>query len=343
MGAKEPEIVPLHAGFDVVYRGFHRRQVIEHIDNLEEQLRYTSVDRAEALAQAADLRKLLEMTRGDLEESRARIERLEMSPNTTAGATERLHRMLLLAEDESAELRLRAEREADSLRQRTEVEVAELRREAEAEIAELRAAAQEHARDLREAAARRAADLDEREVELERRRADTETYLAERAAQVDAECADALARAQEDADRLLRETAEQCNRLETESEDRRTKVQNYFELTMTHRRDEAAQQFAEQEELASARASFVVKMACREAERRIAEIHEHVDELTELRRIVATQLAEARAVLAAAADRLPGLIPEQTTGQTTGQTAEQTTGRPGPVPEQNADGQRVGA
>src|SRR5689334_19601083 len=65
MGAKAQEVVPLHAGFDVVYRGFHRRQVIEYIDNLEDQLRYTSIDRAEAMAQAADLRKLLEMTRQD--------------------------------------------------------------------------------------------------------------------------------------------------------------------------------------------------------------------------------------------------------------------------------------
>ncbi|CCH34490.1 hypothetical protein ABZ816_37705 [Actinosynnema sp. NPDC047251] len=326
MGAKEPEIVPLHAGFDVVYRGFHRRQVIEHIENLEEQLRYTSVDRAEALAQAADLRKLLEMTRGDLEGARARVERLEMSPATTAGATERLHRMLLLAEEESAELRLRAERDVDSLRKRTEVELSELRREAEAEIAALRADADQHARELSAAAARRAAELDQREVDLERRRADTETHLANRTSQVEADCAAAMAQAQDDADRLLRETAEQCNRLETESEERRTKAHNYFELTMTHRRDEAAQHFAEQEELAKARAAFVVKLACREAQRRIAEIHQNADELRELRRAVVGQFAAARAALAAAAERVPNLIPEQ-------QTATE------PV----ADGQRVGA
>ncbi|MEV0680311.1 hypothetical protein AB0I60_27725 [Actinosynnema sp. NPDC050436] len=329
MGAKEPEIVPLHAGFDVVYRGFHRRQVIEHIENLEEQLRYTSVDRAEALAQAADLRKLLEMTRGDLEETRARVERLEMSPATTAGATERLHRMLLLAEDESAELRLRAEREVDALRKRTEVELAELRREAEAELSALRAAEEQHARELREAAARRAAELDQREVELERRRADTEAHLADRTRHVEAECAAAMAQAQDDADHLLRETAGQCNRLESESEDRRTKAHNYFELTMTRRRNEAAQHFAEQEELARARAAFVIKVAGREAQRRIAEIHQRADELRELRRVVAAQLGAARAALDAAADRVPGLIPEQTAAQT--------------APEQTADGERVGA
>src|SRR3954469_6557615 len=173
MGAKEQEVVPLHAGFDVVFRGFHRRQVIEHIDNLEDQLRYTGLDRAEAMAQAADLRKLLEMTRKDLEESRSRVERLELSPSTTAGATERLHRMLLLAEEESAELRLSAERDVASLRKRTEVELAELRAEVE-----------EQARQAREAAARRAAELDQREVELERRATELEADHVRRRAQV---------------------------------------------------------------------------------------------------------------------------------------------------------------
>ncbi len=311
MGAKEPEIVPLHAGFDVVYRGFHRRQVIEHLENLEEQLRYTSLDRAEALAQAADLRKLLEMTRLDLEQSRSRVERLELSPGTTAGATERLHRMLLLAEDESAELRLRAEREVDSLRKRTEVELSELRRQAEEEIAALRAAADEHARGLRETAARRTAELDQREVDLERRRAETEIHLSARTGQVEAECVAAMEQAQEDADRLLRETAEQCNGLEAASEAKRAKARDYFELTTARRRKEAAQHLAEQEALAKARAEFVVKVACREARRRIAEIHQNAEELRDLRRTVAGQLAAARAALTAAADRMPGLIPEQ--------------------------------
>lgn len=311
MSAKEPEIIPLHADFDVVYRGFHRRQVIEQLEHLEEQLRYTSLDREEALAQAADLRKLLEITRRDLDEARARVERLELSPNTTTGAAERLHRMLVLAEDEASELRLRAEREVESLRARTDVELAEQRRAAEEEVAALRAEADAHARELREAAARRAAELDQREVDVERRRVETEHHLQQRVAEVEAECTAAVAQAQEDADRLLRETAEQCNRLEAESEAKRAKAQKYFELQMTHRRNEAALHFAEQEQLSKARAEFVIKMACREAQRRIAEVQERTDELHDLRRTVVAQLNAARAALAAAVDRVPALIPEQ--------------------------------
>jgi len=313
MGAKEQEIVPLHAGFDVVYRGFHRRQVIEHIDNLEDQLRYTSMDRVEAMSQAADLRKLLEMTRQDLEGARSRIERMEMSPSTTGGATERLHRMLLLAEDESAELRLRADREVTSLRQRTEVELAEQRKQADQEIAVLRAGAEAQARQFREAAARRTAELDQREVELERRRAELEAQHVRRTALVEAECTAAMEQAQLDADRLLEETADQCNLLEAESEARRTKAQTFFDLTMTRRRNEMAQHFEEQEALTKSRAEFLVKVASREAHRRIAEIQQNSVELQELRRTVVAQLAAARSALAAAADRVPGLIPEQGT------------------------------
>ncbi len=313
MGVKEPELVPLHAGFDVVYRGFHRRQVIDHIENLEEQLRFTSLDRAEALAQAADLRKLLEMTRQDLEEARARIERLESTSGSHAGATERMHRMLRLAEDEAAEMHLQAERECTDFRERTAVECASLRADAEREAAAMRSEAESELYATRQQCSSRAATMDQREVEMERRCSDLEAQHQQRADQVERECADAMAEAQADADRLLRETALACNSLEADSERRREKAKQFFELTMTRRRNEAAQHFQEQEALARARAEFVVKVACREANRRLAEVARESDDLRELRRVVHSQLSAARAALTVAADRVgpPPMIPEQ--------------------------------
>ncbi|GLZ35400.1 chromosome segregation protein [Lentzea sp. NBRC 105346] len=315
MGAKEQEIVPLHAGFDVVYRGFHRRQVIDHIENLEEQLRFTSMDRAEALAQSADLRKLLESTRSELDEARTRIGRLEASPVTHAGATERMHRMLRLAEDEAAELRLQADRDVADLRQRVEAELTELRARAVREATEIRGEAEAEAHRLHQACASRAAQLDQREVDLERRSSDLEAQHAQRATQVEEECAAAMKQAQDDANRLLRETAEQCNRLELESEHKREKAQQIFDETITRRTNEITAHLAEQEKLAKARAEFVVKLACREAQRRIAEIQEKSEELKELRRTVQSQLASARAALSMAAERVGPMIPEQVTAQ----------------------------
>ncbi|MFS8103156.1 hypothetical protein LFM09_39115 [Lentzea alba] len=312
MGAKEQELVPLHAAFDVVYRGFHRRQVIDHIENLEEQLRFTSVDRAEALAQAADLRKLLEMTRQDLDEARARIERLESTSGTHAGATERMHRMLRLAEDEVAEMHLQAERECADLRQRTDVEIAALRAEAERESAAMRSEAEAELYAARQDCSSRAAAMERREIEMERRCSDLEAQHRQRADEVERECTEAVAQAQADADRLLRETALQCNSLEADSERKREKAQQFFELTMTRRRNEAAQHLQEQEALAKARAEFVVKVACREANRRLADVAQEMDELRELRRVVHSQLSAARAALSTAAERVaPAMIPEQ--------------------------------
>ncbi|MCR3753420.1 hypothetical protein [Lentzea californiensis] len=312
MGAKEQELVPLHAGFDVVYRGFHRRQVIEHIENLDEQLRFTSLDRSEALAQAADLRKLLEMTRQDLEDARARIERLESTSGTHASATERMHRMLRLAEEETAEMHLQAERECTDLRARTDVEVAALRAEAERESAAMRAEAESELYASRQDCATRAATMERRELEMERRCADLEAQHRQRADEVERECTEAVAEAQADADMLLRETALQCNSLEADSERKREKAQQFFELTMTRRRNEAAQHLQEQEALARARSEFVVKMASREAQRRLAEVADRTAELHELKRVVHSQLSAARAALSVAADRVaPVHIPEQ--------------------------------
>ena len=341
MGAKEPEIVPLHAGFDVVYRGFHRRQVVEHLENLDEQLKYMSLDRAEAMAQAADLRKLLEMTRHDLDQARTRIERLEMSPHTTSGASERLHRMLTLAEDEANDLRVRAEHDVAALRERTEAELAERCRQVEAELAAQRAETDAHARDHREAANRRAAELDQREVDLERRQAEVQAHLKARAEEVEAECAAAVAEAEQDAERITREAAERCAQLEAESDARRTKAQNFFELTMNRRRHEAEQHFAEQEELAKARAAFLIKLAAREAHRRIDEIRQEADQLRELRHTVAAQLVSARLALDSAADRVPNLIPEQTTVEQA--SAEHASAEPVDVVQADSGDQRVDA
>ncbi|MGW4208575.1 hypothetical protein ACWEIJ_11370 [Lentzea sp. NPDC004789] len=220
--------------------------------------------------------------------------------------------MLRLAEDEAAEMHLKAERECNDLRQRTDVEIAALRADAEREAAAMRSEAESELYASRQDCATRAAAMERRELEMERRCADLEAQHRQRADEVERECAAAVEQAQNDADRLLRETALACNSLEADSERKRQKAQQFFELTMTRRRNEAAQHLQEQEALARARAEFVVKVACREANRRLAEVADRTDELHELRRTVHAQLSAARAALAVAADRVtPVLIPEQ--------------------------------
>ncbi|WP_143466504.1 hypothetical protein [Lentzea kentuckyensis] len=220
--------------------------------------------------------------------------------------------MLRLAEDEAAEMHLQAERECADLRARADVEVTALRADAEREAAAMRSEAESELYASRQDCASRAAAMERREVEMERRCADLEAQHRQRADEVERECGEAVAQAQTDADRLLRETALQCNSLEADSERKREKAQQFFELTMTRRRNEAAQHLQEQEALARARSEFVVKMACREANRRLAEVADRTHELHELRRVVHSQLSAARAALSVAADRVaPVHIPEQ--------------------------------
>lgn len=113
-------MVPLHAPFDIVLRGFDRRQVLDHIESLEDRIAMIAADRDAALRQAADLSKLLEHLRREAEEATTRVERLQRS--SLGGAGVRIQRMLQVAEDEITALQANTEREAMSLRARTRAE-----------------------------------------------------------------------------------------------------------------------------------------------------------------------------------------------------------------------------
>ncbi|MGH3978003.1 MAG: hypothetical protein ACRDRZ_03210 [Pseudonocardiaceae bacterium] len=130
MGGVETEVVPLHPPFDVSFRGFHRRQVLDHIESLEGRMALVAADRDDALRQAAELSKLLDHLRRESEEIRARLERVQAAPDTVAGASERLHRMMVLAEDETAELRNRTDQELTARRAAAEADAMRLGEEA---------------------------------------------------------------------------------------------------------------------------------------------------------------------------------------------------------------------
>jgi len=120
-------MVPLHAPFEIVLRGFDRRQVLDHIESLEGRIAMIAADRDEALQQSADLSKLLEHLRREAEEAATRVERLQRS--SLGGAGLRIQRMLQMAEDEITSLRASTEQETTSLRERTRAEADRLMHE----------------------------------------------------------------------------------------------------------------------------------------------------------------------------------------------------------------------
>lgn len=140
-------MVPLHQPFDTALRGFHRRQVLEHLESLDGRITMVAADRDAALAQVADLSKvlnhlcseseLLEHLRREAEKANSQVERMLKSPMAEAGA--RIERVMRLAEEEAAELKARAEGEIAAERARADQDIAELRACADQEITRLRA------------------------------------------------------------------------------------------------------------------------------------------------------------------------------------------------------------
>jgi chromosome segregation ATPase len=124
--------------FEIVLRGFHRQQVIDHLNALKARVATIGAERDAALQRAGDLnekvgqlsREAAEATRQldrlqrEASEAATEIDRLQRSP-LTAG-TVRIQQMLQIAEDEAAELQTATEKETTSLRENTRAEAARL-------------------------------------------------------------------------------------------------------------------------------------------------------------------------------------------------------------------------
>ena len=133
----ERDLVPLGAGFDIVKRGYSRTQVEEHLERLDSDLRLIAADRDAAMSQAADIARQMERARNEIDELRGQVDRLSLPPTTLEGLSERLQRMLKLAQEEASDTKARAEADAVQIRARAEVEGAALRNRYEKLIAEV--------------------------------------------------------------------------------------------------------------------------------------------------------------------------------------------------------------
>jgi cell division septum initiation protein DivIVA len=299
---EDRDLVPLGAGFDIMKRGYSRVQVEEHLERLDGELRLLAADRDAAVSQAADLARQLEQSRSEIDNLRGQVERLALPPTTLEGLSERLQRMLRLAQDEAAETKARAEAEAEHIRAKGEADANSLRQQFEQKLAEL-----ENRKAQMESEHRTLIDTSRKEI-------------ADSSAAAEAE----------------------RNRLDSESEQRRTTVEEDFEIAMASRRTESMRALAEQEATSKSEAERRVREATEEANRRrhesiteanarlheaSYEAHRRVREATEeanrrithaaervtvLRRLrarVADQLHSARDLLAEAHEQLENAVP----------------------------------
>ncbi|HJQ47280.1 MAG TPA: chromosome segregation protein [Amycolatopsis sp.] len=221
----ERELVPLGAGFDLAKRGYDRHQVDEHLERLDGDLKMLAADRDAAISQAGDLARQLEQSRGEIDNLRGQVERLGQPPTTVEGLSERLQRMLRLAQDEAADTRARAEAEAGHIRAKAETDASAMRARYEQLLSEL--------------------DARRKEMEAEHRKV-LETARAE-------------------AESIATKAKEERDRLDAEAEQRRTQVEEDFEIAMASRRTEAMRVLAEQEAASKAEAERRVREATEEA------------------------------------------------------------------------------
>ncbi|WP_367138107.1 cellulose-binding protein [Saccharothrix sp. HUAS TT1] len=274
--AVDGDLVPLRADFDVVWRGYDRRQVRRHVEAAEAELKVLAADRDAAEARADDLARQLETARAEIRALREHVDRISRTPISPAALTERLRRMAELAHEEAAEVVTRARAVAEGHWSTAERAAARVRDRSERLVAEL--------------------DAQRRRAEAEHR------ALME-------EAAERIRLATGEAERRRRE-------LDDLAAAAREEVRVDFELAMSARRAEAAATVAEQRAAAQARAEQLVRDAEDHARRILAEAGQRVDELRARRDHIAAGLRDARRLLAEATPLLHAPLDEIPTQRT---------------------------
>ncbi len=188
----DDDLVPLHQPFETALRGFNRQQVLDHLESLDGRIAMIAADRDAALAQIAELSKVLNHLRSEsellghlrqeAENATSQVERMLRAPMVEASA--RIQLIIRLAEEEAAELKANAEREIVASRAHADQEIAELKARAEHEITRLRARASSEIESLLKHARRR---CDRLEADSTRRREVAEQDSAQAIAQRDSE------------------------------------------------------------------------------------------------------------------------------------------------------------
>lgn len=255
----ERDLVPLGAGFDIVKRGYSRTQVEEHLERLDSDLRLIAADRDAAVSQAGDLARQMEHARSQIDELRAQVDRLSLPPTTLEGLSERLQRMLKLAQEEASDTKARAEADAGQIRARAEADASALRNRYQKLIAE----------------------VDGRRVELETEHRElVEKSTAELAAK-------------------MKKADQERIKADEDAQARRDQIEEDFGIAMAARRTESMKSLAEQEATSKSEAERRVREASEEAARvRAAIAEEQRNSTAEAERLVRESTEEAQRIRA---------------------------------------------
>ncbi len=318
------EWLPQQAAFESVRRGYSPEQVNEYLDRLEYDLRILTADRDSANHQLAELTSQFQAIQSDAEELRNQLDRTATAPASMAGLSERMQRMIRLAEEEASEIRARAQ--ADSADQQADLEKRiadqiEQRRVFDAERERARGQLAQQVKDL----------TTEAIAESDRLRSEASHDAADIVAAAQAESERLVTQAREHyaqvtakAQQVSADAAAERSRRDAEAHARRKEVEDDFGIAITARRTQAHQYVAEQEHESRLQAQELINSATAEAERlvaeataeaqrrvayaaaeshrRVTEADQAVDRLVEMRNHVLAQLAGLAPIIAQVQD-----------------------------------------
>lgn len=218
---EDRELVPLKAGFDLVWRGYRRSQVQFYLQQTENEVRTLVEDRDSALSQVGDLASQLEQARSEADELRTKLDEACRQPVDDAGLSDRMRRMVRLAQDEAEEIVSCARATAEHEWSRAEEAAAELRARYQRLVDE--------------------ADKWRRQAEQQRNEALEKTRL--------------------EIERMARQAEEHRRTLDHAAEQRRVQIEDDFEISMAARREQAMRVLAERDQTSRAEAERRIKRA----------------------------------------------------------------------------------
>jgi len=302
------EWLPAQIPFDLVRRGFAPDQVTAHLERLEYDLRIATANSDATNQRLSELTAHLSAVQAEADDLRAQLDHLALEPVSMAGLSNRMQRMIRLAEEEAAEIRARANAEADQVRTSASAVAAATAAEREAfdgerertrrqlaeQVENLVTEATTEAETVRATAAAQAeAALIAAATEADQRLTDakneaTRVLVAARAeaestlTAARTEATDTLTSARQEAESTTssaRAAAEamtaaataERDRLDSEGEAYRRQVAEDFEIAISARRQEAHQRLTEREEISVADAQQRIAEATAEANRLISE------------------------------------------------------------------------
>lgn len=335
------EWLPPPVPFEVVRRGYAPDQVTAHLEKLEYDLRIATANRDATTQRLAELAAQLSAAQNEADGLRAQLDRMALEPVSMASLSDRMQRMIRIAEEEAAETRAKADSYAAELRERADRETGELRDRTDRETAERRAKVEADAAALMATLQARQVELDTARTQFDVERDRTRTQLGEQIrdliAEATAEAEVTRTRAREDAqaqtaaatataEQTVADARAEAERLDTESAARRAQAEEDFTLALNARRTESHEMINTQERAAvtdaSARihaasthaaavvaaadqhAATVVARSAAESHQRVAEADAAVNSLTDLR----SQLLGQLGLLGAHLDQVRTLV-----------------------------------